>query len=72
MDVEQVSDRDSFVEFATNMRNQLQAGSETWENVELPEFLEALTAWVRDWPGPFDANPWRHAAALMQAGASYE
>ena len=72
MDVELVNDRNSFVEFAANIRNQLQTGGEAWENVELREFLEAMIAWARDSSGPFDANPWKHAAALMRAGAFYE
>ena len=72
MGVEQVSDRDSFVEFVAKMRNEVLVGSETWENVGLPDFLEAMAAWARDWQQPFDANPWKHAAALLQAGAFYE
>ena len=72
MYVEQVSDCDSFVEFVTSMRNQLQAGSEAWENIDLAAFLEAMAAWAHDWQGPFEANPWKHAAVLIQVGAIYE
>lgn len=56
MGVEQVSDRDSFVEFVAKMRNEVLVGSETWENVGLPDFLEAMAAWARDWQQPFDAT----------------
>ena len=72
MDAERVGDRDAFLDFVTAMRGELHNGAESWENVDLATFLEAMAAWVRDWQGPFDANPWKHAAALLQAGAFYE
>ncbi|BAC49875.1 bsl4610 [Bradyrhizobium diazoefficiens USDA 110] len=72
MDVEQVQDRKSFVEFVAAMRNELLVGAKGWENVDLADFLEAMTAWAHDSHSPANPNPWRHAAALMWAGKLYE
>lgn len=72
MDVEQVQDRESFIEFVGAMRNELQAEAKSWENVDLAAFLEAMTAWAHDTHRPADPNPWRHAAALLWAGTRYE
>ena len=72
MDVEKVHDRESFFEFVVAMRNELDVGANGWENADLAAFLEAMAAWARDWQRPADANPWRHAAALIRAGALYE
>jgi hypothetical protein len=72
MDVEQVQDRKSFIEFVAAMRNELQAGAKDWENVDLADFLEAMAAWAHDSDSSADPNPWRHAAALMRAGTLYE
>jgi hypothetical protein len=43
-----------------------------WENTTLPDFLEAMEAWARDWNGPAEANPWRHAADVITAATIYE
>lgn len=72
MNVEQVSDRDSFVAYLGAMRSQLQSGGESWENIKLDDFLEAMAAWAHDWQEPCDLNPWKHAANLLRAGAFYE
>ena len=72
MDAERIESRDDFAKFLTAMRSELRSGAEGWENVDLSAFLEAMSAWVHDWQKPFDTNPWKHAAALMQADAFYE
>lgn len=72
MDAEQVESRKDFEEFLAVMRAELHSGADSWENVNLAAFLEAMSAWVHDWQEPFEPNPWKHAAILMQVGAIYE
>ena len=67
-----VHDKDGFVSFLAQMRDELRRGASAWENIELPDFLEAMSAWITDWSSPIDENPWTHAAMLMEAGARYE
>jgi hypothetical protein len=67
-----VHDKDGFLKLVNQMRDELTAGAVGWENVELAAFLEAMSAWAIDWPHPAAANPWAHAAMLLEAGAKYE
>jgi hypothetical protein len=74
MTSDEVHDPATFALFVSNLRLSLDnpdlAGE--WENPELPPFLEAMSAWVIDWPKPADSNPWRHAANLLAAASIYE
>jgi hypothetical protein len=72
MDAEEVDDAQGFLAYLAGMRSELQNGVSNWENVDLPGFLEAMAAWVKDGRLAADANPWRHAANLLRAGAFYE
>ena len=71
IDAEEVEDSQSFLAYLAGMRSELQNGAGDWENVDLPSFLEAMAACVKD-AGVGDANPWRHTAKLLRAGALYE
>ncbi|MEN2788306.1 hypothetical protein ABC974_01600 [Sphingomonas oligophenolica] len=67
-----MNDRASFLEFLAAMRSDFGAGALAWESAKLGSFLEAMEAWATDSSLPVQANPWRHAADLLHAGAFYE
>ena len=72
MDVDRVNDQASFLAFLAGMRSDLDEGALAWESASLGSFLEAIEAWTTDSRLPAQANPWRHAADLLRAGAFYE
>jgi hypothetical protein len=51
-----------------------------WENITVPDYLEAISAWVTDMDGvyinegePVPTNvPWRFFARVLLAGTDYE
>lgn len=67
-----VHDSDSFLQFLDEMRRRLRASSEDWVNVDLDDFLEAMSAWVRAGHFPAHSNPWRQAAQLLLSASAYE
>ena len=74
MNPDEVHDRASFARYVDALRVELddaQAAAE-WENPDLPNFLEAMSAWATDWNMPANANPWRHAADVLGAARVYE
>jgi hypothetical protein len=72
MDVDGVNDQEGFLAFLAAMRSDLEEGALTWESANLGSFLEAMEAWATDSRASAAANPWRHAAELLRAGAFYE
>lgn len=72
MDVDEVKDQASFLAFLAAMRADFAEGALAWESAKLGSFLEAMEAWAASARAPVQANPWRHAADLLNAGAFYE
>jgi hypothetical protein len=72
MTADEVHDKEGFIKLLAQMREELRTGAKTWENTNLDDFLEAMSAWVNDWQWPVATNPWTHAAKLMQAATRYE
>jgi hypothetical protein len=72
MDVEQVSDQESFVRYLVAMRADIKDNPDELENTNLDSFLEAVTAWLEDSPPQTESNPWRLAAVLFRVGTIYE
>ena len=72
IDAINVRDKDSFLDFLSKLRSDLQSNASQWENRELPDFFEAMEAWVQDWNGPHSDNPLQHAAQLFLAARLYE
>ena len=74
MEPELVRDRDTFVGYLQQMRLSLgnPLSADEWENPTLGPFLEAMEAWVKDWPKPLPDNPWQLAATLLAAAKFYE
>ena len=74
MEHDQVHDPASFADYVRHLRAQLDDPQRAaqWAHTTLPDFLEAMEAWVRDWDRPAQANPWRHAADVLMAASIYE
>lgn len=75
-----VRTRDDLVALIDHLRADLALKPELWTNPELPEFLEAMGAWVQDMDG-FYKNvgedmtalpPWRIFADILVAAREYE
>ncbi|RUM18045.1 hypothetical protein EFQ99_33610 [Rhizobium vallis] len=72
MNIENVIDQQSFLKYLTSMRTDFEIGAVRWENTDLASYLEAMNAWLKDSAPQSEANPWKLAAFLLQAGAFYE
>ena len=72
MHVDEVKDQISFLAFLAAMRSDFAEGALAWESAKLGSFLEAMEAWAASSRASTQANPWRHAADLLHAGAFYE
>ena len=75
-----VETRDDLVAFVERLRADLAASRSQWENADLPQYLEALAAWVADMDGYFANNgdpvpkapSWRLVAQMLDAAKHYE
>jgi len=71
---------EEFATFVRSLRQNLLEHSADWENANLPEFLEAMAAWVEDMQGYFTnkgtrmpAQPnWSIFAQILAAARQYE
>ena len=74
MEHDQVDDRHSFADYVRQLRAELNdpGSAAKWENLTLPDFLEGMEAWGRDWGERAQTNPWRHAADVLTAASIYE
>ena len=74
MSSEEVHDRLSFAKFVRSLRSDLNNPDQRndWENTDLSSVLEAMAAWATDWTSQPNANPWRHAAEIIEAATIYE
>ena len=77
---ERIGSREEFAVFVRALTENLRAHPSEWENATLPEFLEALAAWVEDLPGYFhnrglavpEPPDWRTFALVLSAARIYE
>jgi len=66
--------------FVENLRQDLLANPDKWENENLDTFLNALAAWVSDLDGYYlnnkkqipEATTWQTVALILLAARSYE
>ncbi|MDW9479005.1 hypothetical protein GOB57_09995 [Sinorhizobium meliloti] len=72
MDIENVIDQQSFLEYLASMRADLENGAVEWASADLASYLEAMSAWIIDSAPQGESNPWKLAAILLRAGAIYE
>lgn len=69
---------DAFVARLQSIAIELAAGAD-WENRTLPDYLDALAAWLQDCPGlyenlgrPLPSNPWELLIEALEGAKIYE
>ena len=72
MDINDICDKDGFLAYLGQMRDELRHGGADWQNTELEPFLEAIQAWAGSSTGKLPDNPWRAAAVILTIGKIYE
>jgi len=79
--VEMIQTRSDFVAFVRAIRRDLQEYPESWENLSLDRYLEALAAWTEDMDGYFlnirgesvhEQPSWRTLGYILLAARTYE
>ena len=78
--IEKIRSKGDLAEFVTELRNDLVANREGWENNDLAAYLGALAAWIDDMDGFYQSNnepvpqkpEWKHFAEMLAAARSYE
>ena len=78
--VDSIQQRDVSVEFVRALRTSLKREPDSWENGDLPSYLDALAAWVEDMEGYYlnrgEAVPeqptWRTLGQVLLAARVYE
>ena len=72
MNFPEVKSREEFAEFVKALAVDYQSSIAEWENVSVPDFLEALGAWVKDRDVSASPDAWGVMAQLLYAGSRYE
>lgn len=81
METSRINDRQSFIQFLHEFRNNFLQDGEQWENKTLDQFLEALAAYAEDIPGYYHSmSPsvnaeipgWRVFADMLKGARVYE
>ncbi|MFH8474758.1 hypothetical protein [Streptomyces sp. NPDC018000] len=75
-----VDSREDLASFIRSLHRNNVDGGDSWDNADLPRFLEALAAWIGDADGWYrnashelPANgDWRFFARALQAATMYE
>jgi len=78
--IERIASREEFAQFVRELTDDFRLNRSAWENATLPDFLEALAAWVDALPGycknqgvPLPEPPqWRTFALILSAAKIYE
>jgi hypothetical protein len=79
-DVNAVQSARDLAMFVEGLARDLEENGPEWENTDLPRFLDAMAAWLRDSDGYFrnwgepvpDAAAWRTVANVLLAARDYE
>jgi hypothetical protein len=73
---EAIKKQDDFLAFLDALSEDFTERRNEWESVQIDTFLEAISAFCRDYssknPKFFERFPWKEVALLFLAGKSYE
>jgi hypothetical protein len=78
--VDAIHTREAFVSFVRSLAHDVRERPDTWENVDLPSFLEAAAAWAESMDGYYanrgerlpERPDWRTFALILAAARVYE
>jgi hypothetical protein len=72
MNFPDVKSREEFLEFVAALIEDYRRDGDSWENVSIPEFLEAILAWVKDSDLLASQDAWKAVSQMLYAGSRYE
>lgn len=75
-----VQTREDLAAFVSELKADLDANPDDWENADLPSFLDAMGGWIGDMHGYYantgqvlsELSPWTIFAHILIASRSYE
>ncbi len=76
MRTDDVTDKESFIAFVSELTISLKSDSDEVQNITLESYLESITAWIQD--SDYDPNVktqkqfWTEVAKLLYVGKVYE
>ena len=79
-EIENISTRQDFVQFIKSLSDDFISNSDSWENHNVPNYLDALAGWVSDMKGYYENRgevlpadiPWKFFADVLHAAKLYE
>lgn len=72
IDPGEVRSREEFVAFVEALKSDFGASGESWSNLTIPDFLEAIATWAEDSDYAPPSEGWRAAAIVLWVGRIYE
>ncbi|MCH4825902.1 DUF7660 family protein [Planococcus halocryophilus] len=73
MDTDQVKSKQDAIRFIQELISDFIENKEAWENIELPDYLESMQAWLADADDAvLDANKWELLCNALEAPKFYE
>ena len=78
--LDQVSSPEDLAKFIKALKSNLAESPDQWENLTLPHYLEAMSAWLKAASNPHsqahdalsDGPSWRTFAKILWAASAYE
>lgn len=76
-----VNDRDSFIKFVRGLKKDFESNGNSWENIDLGNFLDAMASYTEDIQGYYDnldlsvnadTASWRVFADMLKGATIYE
>lgn len=67
-----VRSNEEFFRFIEALIDDYGLAGESWENLTIPDFLEAMSAWVKDKSVSAPPDAWELMAKMLYAGSRYE
>ncbi len=77
----EVTDKDSFIDFLNKFREDFKQNPTNWENIDLSDFLEAMSRYTEDIQGYYDNTKqptdseqpsWKLFADILKGASVYE
>ena len=70
--LEQVKDRDSFLIFLESLAKDYDENHDEWVNWTITDYLERITAWIKDSDENFETIDFKKIADIFYVGKIYE
>jgi hypothetical protein len=65
--------REDVLSTLDRLLDDLESAPDTWENLTLPRYLDAMRAWLESWGAKHDPQPsWELICELLEAAKTYE